>query len=107
MSAPNKNSRRPRSSLERATSLKEVVLPTVVAMLCWCLCLDLAAGGLDGSARTLGDGDALERHGLLELTRENDLGALGAHRHHLRLQQRRQVDHRTFDLGELIQTHFG
>src|SRR5580704_2707154 len=105
MRAPSRNSRRPRSSLERATSLKELVLLTVVAMESLRF-LDLAAGRLDGRARTLGDRDALERHGLLELTREDHLDPLGAHRHHLCLDEGCEVDERALDLGELVQAHF-
>src|SRR4029077_5940327 len=111
-SAPSRNSRRRRISPERAASLNEVavLLAVVVAMpvLCACLSLglDLAARGLDRRARTLGDADALERHRLLDLTREHHLGALRAGRHHARLEEHRQVDD-AVELGELGQAHLG
>src|SRR5580704_12937403 len=69
--------------------------------------LDRAARRLDGGARTLGRRHALERHGPLDLTRQHHLGALGVGPDDPGLLQRLQIHHRTLDLGELMQAHFG
>src|SRR6516164_5061280 len=114
MSAPTRNSRRLRISPKRAASPSVAAgLLRVFAMLCRFSVreessgLDLAARGLDGRARTLGGGHALERHRLLDLARQHHLGTLGAFWHHARLEQRRQVYDRRIDLLELVQPHFG
>src|ERR1700761_9308267 len=69
--------------------------------------LELAARGLDRSPCTLGRAYAFERHGLLDLAGQHDLGNLGEHRHHAGLLQRIQVDHAALDLLELVQTDLG
>src|SRR5215469_5495932 len=115
MSAPARNSSRLRISPNRAASLNAAagLLMLVFAMLCRFSAreessgLDLAARGLDGSARTLGGGHALERHRLLDLARQHHLGALGTRWYHACLQERLQVDHAGLDLGELVQPHLG
>src|SRR6516164_228465 len=115
MSAPTRNSSRPRISPKRAASLNAAagLLMLVFAMLSWFSVregpsgLDCAARGLDRGARTLGGGHALERHRLLDLTRQHHLGALGARWHHACLEERLEVHDRRVDLGELVQTHLG
>src|SRR5215472_6412394 len=69
--------------------------------------LDAAARGLDRRARALGDRDALQGHGLLDLTREHHLGALGALRHYVRLDERGQIHHAALDLLQLVEAHLG
>src|SRR5262249_44441682 len=113
MSAPTRNSSRLRISPKRAASPKAAagLLMLVFAMLSWFSVReepsgpDLAAPGLDGRARTLGGGHALERHRLLDLARQHHLGALGTWWHHARLEERLQVHHGCVDLGELVQPH--
>src|SRR5215469_12701755 len=115
MSAPTRNSSRLRISPKRAASPNAAagLLMLVFAMLSRFSVreepsgLDLAARGLDGRARTLGGGHAFERHRLLDLARQHYLGALGTRWHHACLEERRQVDHRRVDLGELVQPHLG
>src|SRR5215469_6116036 len=115
MSAPTRNSSRLRISPKRAASPKAAagLLMLVFAMLSRFSVreepsgLDLAARGFDSRARTLGGGDALERHRLLDLAREHYLGALGTRWHHARLEQRLQVHHACVDLSELVQPHLG
>src|SRR5215831_7051140 len=115
MSAPTRNSSRLRISPKRAASLNAAagLLMLVLAMLTRFPVseetsgLDAAARGLDGGARALGRGHALERHRLLDLTRQHHLGALGARRHHARLEEHLEVHDRCIDLGELVQTHLG
>src|SRR5215472_10871978 len=115
MSAPARNSSRLRISPNRAASLNAAagLLMLVLAMLSRFSAreessgLDLAARGLDGRARTLGGGHALERHRLLDLARQHHLGALGTWWHHARLEERLQVHHGCVDLGELVQSHLG
>src|SRR5690349_20267668 len=68
---------------------------------------DLAARGLDRRARALGGRHTLKGHGLLELTREHHLGALGGRRHHPGLLQGLEIHHLALDLGELVQAHLG
>src|SRR5512137_592777 len=75
--------------------------------LCGGCLFDLAARGFDRRARALGDRDALEGHGLLELSGEYDLGALGLRRHDSSLLQGLEIDHLARDLGELVQPHLG
>src|SRR5215471_11898596 len=115
MSAPTRNSSRLRISPKRAASLNAAagLLMLVLAMLTRfpvseeTLGLDAAARGLDGGARALGRGHALERHRLLDLARQHYLGALGARWHDARLEECLEVDNRRVDLGELVQAHLG
>src|SRR5215469_13503812 len=115
MSAPTRNSSRLRISPKRAASPNAAagLLMLVFAMLCRFSVreepsgLDLAARGLDGRARTLGGGHALQRHRLLDLARQHYLGALGTRWHHARLEKRLQVHHLGIDLGKLVQPHLG
>src|SRR6516225_6455021 len=115
MSAPTRNSSRPRISPKRAASLNAAagLLMLVFAMLSWFSVregpsgLDFAARGLDRGARTLGGGHALERHRLLDLTRQHHLGALGARWHHARLEERIGIDDRRIDLGARVRPHHG
>src|ERR1700757_5526432 len=106
MSAPTRNSRRLRISPKRAASLNAAagLLRVVFAMPSG---LDLAARRLDGGARTLGGGHALERHRLADFTRQHHLGALGARWHDACLEERLEVHDRCIDLGELVQAHLG
>src|ERR1700724_2822958 len=105
--------KRLRISPKRAASLNAaagLLLMLVLAMLSWCCGSsgpDLAARGFDRRARALGHRHALERHRLGERTGEHHLGALGAERHDTRLQQRREIHQRAFDLGELGEPHLG
>src|SRR5688572_19722924 len=69
--------------------------------------LDLTAGRLDGLARTLGDADALDRHGRLDLARLEDARTLGIRRYDARLLERLEIDHAVLDVAELVQTHLG
>src|SRR6516165_3313781 len=100
MRAPPRNSSRLRISPNRAASLNAAagLLMLVFAMLSRFSAreessgLDLAARRLDGGARTLGGGHALERHRLLDLARQHHLGALGARWHHARLEERLEID---------------
>src|SRR5882724_4638754 len=68
---------------------------------------DFPASRLNGSACTLRGANALERHRLLDLARENDLGVLGKHRNDARLLQGLEVNDVALDLIELMQAHFG
>src|SRR5260221_143559 len=68
---------------------------------------DFPASRLNGSACTLRGANALERHRLLDLARENDLGVLGKHRNDARLLQGLEVNDVALDLVELMQAHFG
>src|SRR5215472_2811055 len=98
-SAPIRKKMRLRISPKRAASLKaaagllEVVIAMPVLVRVRPSVLDPAASGLDRRARTLGGGHALERHRLLELTREHHLGTLGTLGHYTGLEQRCEVDH--------------
>src|SRR6516164_6609359 len=115
MSAPARNSSRLRISPKRAASLNAAagLLMLVFAMMSRFSAreessgLDLAARGLDGGARTLGGGHALERHRLLDLARQHHLGALCARWHYARLEERLEIDDRRIDLGEFVQPHLG
>src|ERR1700724_19893 len=110
-SAPMRKKKRLRISPKRAASLNAAagLLMLVFAMpvLCSSSGLDLAAGGFDRRARALGHRHTLERHRPGQGTGEHHLGALGAERHHTRLEQRRQIHQRAFDLGELGEPHLG
>src|ERR1035441_7947311 len=102
---PIRNNRRPRISPKRpasasvAAGFDRAELATSV--------LDVPAGGRDGFASTLGDLNALERHGLLDLARQHDLGTLSGRRHDTGALERCEIDHCCVHQGELMQTHFG
>src|SRR5580658_1993637 len=102
-SAPTRNSRRLRMSPRRPASASAAAgfwkaeLATSV--------LDLAAGRRDGRARALGDPDTLERHGLLELARQHDLGLFSPRVHDAGALEHSQVDHRRLDALQLVQAH--
>ena len=71
-------------------------------------CLDRAAGLLDGCARALGGADALERHGLLDLARQDDLRAIGeCRRTMLAFFSARGRSVAPSILCKLVQAHFG
>src|SRR5262245_42601246 len=118
ISAPIKKKKRRRISVRRVASPKAAAglvtagLATIYRSLgvrngCPESIFKLAAGCLDGRPRALGRRYTLEGHGLLDLTGQDDLGALGMHWDHARIHECRQVDDRRIHLGEFVQPHFG
>src|SRR5579872_895425 len=110
ISAPIRNRMRVRISPKRAASpsVAAGLLNGVFAMAPRVLpLLDLPARGLDRGTCALGDRNALERDGLLELPGQHHLGALGGGGHYAGFFERLEVDHLAPDLGELMQPDFG
>src|SRR5690606_24976777 len=112
INAPIRNARRLRMSPKRVASPSAAAgfiagLLAIAVLLPSSGGLDAAAGLLDGLRGALGGGDALQRHGLRQFTRQHDLRLLGEHADHAGLLQGRQVDHLAGDLVQLRQAHFG
>src|SRR5690554_2942526 len=68
------------------------------------LAIDLSAGCFDGSTRTLGHANSVDGVGLGDIARQHDLGALDVAINDVRLLQRSDVHHVTFNLRQLCST---